>query len=221
MLAAAAIARSAWSELGTGAPKTAITESPTYCMTVPPSARMAPFISARWRLSWPARADGSVVLGDARIAPDVGHQHGDLEPFGVADAPPALDEPLREPARQQPAQGLAVLLALDDGLLKPPQPAQGAVLTARHALGEPDEQPLDLLGHGGGGDLAGGGDRLDRLALGHQREQRLVVGPEVGGGLTGFTRAFTTTGSSIEPPVATSRMARASWSPSATRSFNR
>ena len=31
----------------------------------------------------------------------------------------------------------------------------------------------------------------------------------------GFINAFTIAGSSIEPPVATSRMARASWSPSA------
>ena len=38
---------------------------------------------------------------------------------------------------------------------------------------------------------------------------------------TGRTSAPTMAGSSIEPPVATSRMARASWSPSAMRSFNR
>ena len=36
---------------------------------------------------------------------------------------------------------------------------------------------------------------------------------------TGLSSADTITGSSIEPPVATSRIARASWSPSAIRSF--
>ena len=57
--AAAASARSAWSSRGTGAPNTAITASPTYCITVPPSARMARFISARWRLSCCASTAGS------------------------------------------------------------------------------------------------------------------------------------------------------------------
>lgn len=37
----------------------------------------------------------------------------------------------------------------------------------------------------------------------------------------GVTIASTILGSSIEPPPATSRMARASWSPSATRSLSR
>ena len=59
MLAAATTARSAWSSLGTGAPKTAITASPTNCMTVPPSPIMARFIAARWVLSWPASSLGS------------------------------------------------------------------------------------------------------------------------------------------------------------------
>ena len=57
--AAAASARSAWSALATGAPNTAITASPTYCITVPPAPRMARFISARWRLSCWASTAGS------------------------------------------------------------------------------------------------------------------------------------------------------------------
>ena len=58
--AAATSARSAWSVDGSGAPNTAITASPTYCITVPPAARIARFISARWRLSCWASCDGSV-----------------------------------------------------------------------------------------------------------------------------------------------------------------
>ena len=46
-----ATARSAWSSSGTGAPKHAITASPTNCITVPPSSRIAWFISARCSLS--------------------------------------------------------------------------------------------------------------------------------------------------------------------------
>ena len=42
-----------------GAPKTAITASPTNCITVPPSPIIARFIAARWVLSWPASSLGS------------------------------------------------------------------------------------------------------------------------------------------------------------------
>ena len=43
----------------TGAPKTAMTASPTNCITVPPSPRIALFIAARCVLSWPASWLGS------------------------------------------------------------------------------------------------------------------------------------------------------------------
>ena len=58
--AAATAAAPAWSSCGNGAPNTAITASPTYCITVPPSSRIAVFISARWPFSWPASTVGSV-----------------------------------------------------------------------------------------------------------------------------------------------------------------
>ena len=41
------------------------------------------------------------------------------------------------------------------------------------------------------------------------------------GEMTGWTRASTMAGSSAVPPVATARIASASWLPSATRSFSR
>ena len=75
----------AWSSCGNGAPNTAITASPTYCITVPPWSRIAAFISARCVLSWPASTVGSRPLGDARVAAHVGHQHGDVEPLGPPD----------------------------------------------------------------------------------------------------------------------------------------
>ena len=56
---AAATARSAWSSWAKGAPKTAMTASPTNCMTVPFSPRMASFMAARCTLSCPASWLGS------------------------------------------------------------------------------------------------------------------------------------------------------------------
>ena len=56
---AAATARSAWSSWANGAPKTAITASPTNCMTVPFSPRIASFMAARCTLSCPASWLGS------------------------------------------------------------------------------------------------------------------------------------------------------------------
>ena len=58
---AAANARSAWSSCATGAPKQAITASPTNCITVPSSSRIAWFIAARCSLRRCASALGSVV----------------------------------------------------------------------------------------------------------------------------------------------------------------
>ena len=51
---------SQWSACGNGAPKTAMTASPTNCITVPPAPRMASFIAARCSLSWAARWVGAV-----------------------------------------------------------------------------------------------------------------------------------------------------------------
>ena len=59
MASAAATARSGWSGCGNGAPKTAITASPTNCITVPAWPRMAWFIAARCVLSCPASWLGS------------------------------------------------------------------------------------------------------------------------------------------------------------------
>ena len=58
----------AWSSCGNGAPNTAITASPTYCITVPPWSRIAAFISARCRLSWPGEHGRVAALRDARVA---------------------------------------------------------------------------------------------------------------------------------------------------------
>ena len=83
------------------------------------------------------------VLGDRRVAADVAHQHGDLEPLRLADAAAPGEQLVGDPGRQQAAQRLALLLALDDRLVQPAQPVEGARLAGRHAVGELQEQPLD------------------------------------------------------------------------------
>ena len=59
MPSAAATARSAWSSCSNGAPNTAITASPTNCITVPFSPRIASFMAARCTFSCPASWLGS------------------------------------------------------------------------------------------------------------------------------------------------------------------
>jgi hypothetical protein len=68
-----------------------------------------------------------------------------------------------------------LLLPLDDGVVEPAEAAQGQVVAVGHALGQVDEQALDVVGHRGWSHLAGGGDGLDRLARGDHRQQVVVV----------------------------------------------
>ena len=90
------------------------------------------------------------VLGDRRVATDVAHHDGHVEPLRLPDRPPAGEQLLGDSRRQQTAQGLALLLALDDRLVQPAQPVERARLPARHALGEVDEQALDAVVDGAG-----------------------------------------------------------------------
>ena len=113
-------------------------------------------------------------LGDARVAADVAHQHGDLDLFGLAD-PSALDaQLLRQPAGQQPGEGLALLLAVDDRLVQEAQAPQRAGGAARCPLGEPEEELLDIVGDRLGRGAARCRDGLDRATFGDLLEQLLV-----------------------------------------------
>ena len=155
-------------------------------------------------------AVGRGALGDRRVAADVGHQHGDLELLGLADLAALLAELLGEAAGQQAGERLALLLAVDDRLVEHPQPAQRAVVAGRRALGQHEEEVLDLVAHRLGRGVPGHRDRLDGPALGDEGEQLLVGGVRSSSpGCTGRTRASTITGSRSVPPVATARMASA------------
>ena len=144
-------ARAACPGCGSGAPNTAITASPTYCMTVPASERMAAFIALRWALSWPASAAGSERSAIAGVAADVGHQDGDRQPLGAVGAARVRAQPLGQAAGQQPGERLALLLLPQDRRVQHPQPGQRLLLAGRGAPGEGEEQRLD-----------GGVDRLGR-----------------------------------------------------------
>ena len=66
------------------------------------------------------------------------------------------------------------------------------------------------------------GDRLHRAALGDPLQQLVLFASSSSpSSRAGDTSACTIAGSSMLPPVATSRTARTSWSPSPTRSFSR
>ena len=85
-----------------GAPKTAITASPTYCITVPPWARMASFIACRWLVQLRRELGGlGVVSAMPGVAADVRHQHGHGEQLGRGERVGITADPLRQPARQQ------------------------------------------------------------------------------------------------------------------------
>ena len=71
-----------------------------------------------------------------------------VRPSGVA----VVAQLLGQTARQQPAQRLALLLAIHDGALQQPQTPQRALAARRHPFGQLHEQRLDR-----GVDRFGGG----------------------------------------------------------------
>ncbi len=127
-------ARSAWSSCGTGAPKHAITASPTNCITVPSSSRMALVHLGAVLVELARELRRVGALGDARVAADVGHEHGHDELFGLADGAAFVAHLLGEPAREQPAERLALLLAVDDRLVQHAQPLQRAGFAGARVL---------------------------------------------------------------------------------------
>ena len=178
--AAAARARSAWSACGNGAPNTAITASPTNCMTVPPSPRMASFIAARCSLSWRASAVGVGPLGDARVAADVGHQHGDVDLLGLAD-PPALACAASRPGRR--AAAATASRPAPRGRRSPGAACAGGAARWRSPVDAPWASLRNSFSTSSatasGVVACAGGDGLDRPALGDLLEQLLVGGVRV------------------------------------------
>jgi hypothetical protein len=116
------------------------------------------------------------VLGDGGVGPDVAHEHGHGHGhgLGLTDALPAAAQLLGEAAGQQAGQGLALFLAVDDGLMQQPEPVQGGRVPGRDAGGHLHEHRLDLGVDRLGRHLPDRRDGLDRLALGDHAEQFLL-----------------------------------------------
>ena len=85
---AARTARSAWSAWGNGAPNTAMTASPTYCMTVPVLVEDGGVHLPAVGVELAGQHGRIGGLGDGAVAPHVGHEHGDLEPLGAPERRP-------------------------------------------------------------------------------------------------------------------------------------
>ena len=92
----------------------------------------------------PGQLAGVGVLGDGGVRADVAHEHGALDHLGLADVPSVPAQLLGQPTGEEPGQRLALLLAVDDALVEQPQPTDGPVVPGRDALGQRDEQRLDL-----------------------------------------------------------------------------
>ena len=110
------------------------------------------------------------VLGNGRIGADIAHDDGDLHPLGLSDAPTLRAQLLRQSAGQQARERLALLLTVDDGLVEQAETRKRALVAGADALGKLQENGF----HGGvdrlRGEAFGGGDGLDRLALGYERQ---------------------------------------------------
>ena len=222
MPAAAATARSAWSGCGNGAPNTAITASPTNCMTVPSSPRIALFIAARCRFSCPASCGRVGLLRDRRVRPDVAHQHGDDDPLGLADpqrpsraacrpGPRAAAGTASRPApcrRRSPGAAGAAGTAPPG---RPPTPRWRASRTPPPPRRRP---PTAAAARRAAIALI-----VRPSAISPSSSSSAALSPP--GATTGRTSASTIAGSSAVPPVATALIASASWVPSATRSLSR
>ena len=112
------------------------------------------------------------------------------------------------PAGSSRLRRLALLLALDDRLVQHAQPASAPACPADTPAARLTNRRSTRRRPPPASCLRRAGDRLDRAALGDQLEQFLVVGAQIrpfGG--TGLISASTIDGSSIEPPVATARIA--------------
>ena len=82
-------------------------------------------------------------LRDRCVATHVGNQHCDDQPLGVSDTAPASAQPVRDSARQQAAEHLALLLAIDDGLMQPAQVPKACIATPGRLLRQLEEELLD------------------------------------------------------------------------------
>ena len=133
-------------------------------------------MAARCTLSWPANCAGVGVLRDARVGTDVAHEHGHDDLFRLAETPAVAAQLFRQAPGEQARERLTLLFAVDDRLVEEAQALERALRSRRDALGQLDEDGLDLCVDRLGREPLRHGDGLDRLALGDHAEQRLLRG---------------------------------------------
>ena len=133
-----------------------------------------------------ARQDRGIrILRDRGVATDIRHQHRDHQGLGLPDPAAFATQLFGDPGWQQPAEALALLLAVDDRLVQQLEAAQGAGRPAAGRLGQLEEQPLQRRIDIGRRRPADDGNRLDGLAFRQHLEElfliRSEIGPQAGG----------------------------------------
>ncbi len=178
---AASTARPAWSGTATGAPNTAMTASPTNCMTVPLASMMARFISARCTFSCPASA-----LGSARSAMLEYPRMSDMSTLTTTASVSPMPRPWRTRRSATPPGSNRLRVSPCSSRLTMASCSMRSrrkrVLPARTGLlGDAQEELLDGVAGGGRGYALGDGDGLDGPAFGHEVQQRLLGFAQVPG----------------------------------------
>ena len=205
-------ASSAWSSCGNGAPNTAITASPTNCITVPPSSRIAWFISARCSLSCAGERGRVGALGDARVAADVGHEHGDHRAprSRRSRRPSSRSFSARPPGSSRlsvsPCSSRSTIAWCSSRSRRSAPSVPGARVLRRASRNSSLDRVGDRLGRGRAARAAIA--LIGRPSATSLQELLLVASSSSPSSATGRTSASTIFGSSSEPPVATSRTAR-------------
>src|SRR5256885_1208649 len=128
---------------------------------------------------------GIRIFGNRRIATNVGHQHRDHERFRFADAAPFAPEFVRDAGRQEPAQRLTLLLAINDRLVQHLQAAQRPRGSCARRLRQLQKQLLDAVVDIRGSRFARDRNCLDRPTLGQHLEELFLIRRE-GGPLGGW-----------------------------------
>jgi len=117
------------------------------------------------------------ILGNGRVTADVGHQDGHHEGLSLPDPPPLAPQFLGDAGGKQPAEALALLLAVDDRLVEQLEASERPRAAGARALGQLEEELLERVRDIGRGGLARDGDGFDRLAF---REHLQEVPPPQG-----------------------------------------
>ena len=140
-------ARSAWSVVGSGAPKTAITASPWNLSIVPPCSEITSAIAPRCRPTISRDVARGETLRDRREPADVAEEDGDLQ-LALARGVPAARQRVHELRRHVRLERRRRGGLLDDGRMQPlelPEQARAAAILAGHPPEEHRHAPVDRL----------------------------------------------------------------------------